>query len=31
MHGNPVKKLYERLGFKKISDGATHEYMECKT
>jgi ribosomal protein S18 acetylase RimI-like enzyme len=30
-HGNPVKKLYERLGFKKISDSTTHEYMECKT
>jgi len=26
--GNPAKKLYERLGFKKISNNDTHEYME---
>ena len=29
-HDNPVKKLYERLGFKKISHNNNREYMECK-
>ena len=28
-HDNPAKKLYERVGFRKISDNKTHEYMEC--
>ena len=28
--GNPAKRLYERLGFVKISDNFTHEYMEYK-
>jgi GNAT superfamily N-acetyltransferase len=27
--GNPAKKLYESIGFKKISASNTHEYMEC--
>ena len=31
VHGNPAKKLYERLGFKKVNNNNTHDYMECKT
>ena len=27
---NPAKNLYKRLGFKKISNNFTHEYMEFK-
>ncbi len=26
---NPAKRLYQRLGFKKVSDNNMHEYMEC--
>jgi len=28
IHGHPSKRMYERVGFKKVSETATHEYME---
>lgn len=28
---SPAKKLYEDLGFKKVSETNTHVYMECKS